>query len=317
MRTTTEYILPAKPEQVYSYFLNVENMSSAWPPEMRMRVVSIEGNIFTVRFTYLGQQYSARFRVEERGGLQQYHETLDFPFGELRHWITVEPHGEGSKLTEVMELHASNPLAGPIFKRILRYREEAIKHHFGAGPKPVFKDPLKIGLGAGTLLSVLLSTLAYFLLFIPPLPFPGGRFIQALVAWALLWFFTHDLAHLFVGRLVGVRFSHYYIGLSNVVRLGLVPKPLKTLVAALGIKIDRERSSASPRGYAAMYAAGPVASMLFPLTVPVILLLKNPSSLAGLVLLAASLANIAFTSYFSPKAGCLGKASRVLRRPSA
>jgi hypothetical protein len=316
MKTAAEYILTAKPEEVYGYFLNVENMGEAWPPEMGMRVISRVGNIYTVKFTYLGQRYTARFRVEERGNLQQYHETLDFPFGVLRHWITVEPYGDGSKLTEVMELRTPNPLAGPIFRRILRYRWEAVKHHFGAGPKPVFKDPLRIGLASGTLTCVLLTVLAYVLLSIPPLPVFGGRFILALVSWALLWFSTHDLAHLLVGSLTGIRFSHYYIGLSNIVRLGIIPKPLKTLAPALGIKIDRERSRASPRGYAAMYAAGPVASMALPLTVPIILLLSNISSLAGLVLLAASIANIAFTSYFSPKAGCFGKALRALRRAS-
>jgi hypothetical protein len=314
MKTKTEYVLPAKPEEVYGYFLNADNMSEAWPPEMRMRIISREGNLFTVKFNYLGQQYTATFKIEELGGLRQYHETLDFPFGALRHWITVEPHDSGSKLTEVMELRSPNPLAGPIFRRILRYREQAIKHHFGAAPKPVFKDPLKIGLVAGTVASILPTILAYVLLFIPPPPFPGGRFILALISWALLWFFTHDLAHLFVGMLAGIRFSHYYIGLSNIVRLGIIPKPLKTLPAALGIKIDRERSRATPRGYAAMYAAGPIASMLFPLTVPLIILAQTPSSLAGLILLAASLANIAFTSYFSPKAGCLAKAAKALRK---
>jgi hypothetical protein len=63
-----------------------------------------------------------------------------------------------------------------------------------------------------------------------------------------------------------------------------------------------------------MYAAGPIASMLFPLTVPLTILAQNPSSLAGLILLAASLANIAFTSYFSPKAGCLAKAAKALQK---
>jgi len=313
MKTTTQYILRAKPQEVYNYFLNVENMAEAWPPEMRMKVISREGDTFTVSFTYLGQRYTARFRIEERENLQQYHETLDFPFGELRHWITVEPSGDGSKLTEVMELRSPNPLAGPIFRRILRYREEAIKHHFGAGPRPVFKDPLRIGMAAGTAVSLLFTAIAYLLLFIQPPPIFAGRFILALIAWALLWFFTHDLAHLLVGTITGIRFSHYYIGLSNIVRLELLPKPFKTLVPALGIKIDREGSRASPAGYAAMYAAGPLASMIFPLTVPIILLLNNPSSLAGLVLLAASIANIVFTSYFSPKAGCFAKASKALR----
>jgi len=207
MKIRTEYVLPAKPEEVYGYFLNADNMSEAWPPEMRMRIISREGNLFTVKFNYLGQQYTATFKIEELGGLRQYHETLDFPFGALRHWITVEPHDSGSKLTEVMELRSPNPLAGPIFRRILRYREQAIKHHFGAAPKPVFKDPLKIGLVAGTVASILPIILAYVLLYIPPPPFPGGRFILALISWALLWFFTHDLAHLFVGMLAGIRFS--------------------------------------------------------------------------------------------------------------
>ena len=78
MKIRTEYVLPVKPEEVYGYFLNVDNISEAWPPEMRMRIISREGNLFTVKFNYLGQQYTATFKIEELGGLRQYHETLDF-----------------------------------------------------------------------------------------------------------------------------------------------------------------------------------------------------------------------------------------------
>ncbi|MEM0444223.1 MAG: hypothetical protein QXX49_07290 [Candidatus Caldarchaeum sp.] len=309
------YELPASPGEVYGFFRNVENMGKAWPPDMKMRLVSAEGNLYTVGFRFLGQAFTARFRVDDQPGMKQHHETLEFPFGGLRHTIAVEPSGSGSRVVEEMTLNSSNPFAGFFFRKILEYREQAIKHSFGVAENPVYRDPLSISLAAGNFVSLLGAFAAYGLQLAPLPPLPGARFIAGLVSFMLLWFFTHDLAHYAVGRLAGVRFSNYYLGLSNIVRLGLVPRQFKTLPVALGIKIDRLNSTATPRGYAAMYAAGPIASMLFPLTIPLIMLANNPGGIAGQLLLLLAAANIVFTSIFSPKAGCIAKARKALAKP--
>ncbi|MDW8360579.1 MAG: hypothetical protein RMK31_08385 [Candidatus Caldarchaeum sp.] len=307
------YELPASPSEVYAFFRNVENMGKVWPEEMMMKLEKAEGNVYTVSFRFLGQKFSTAFRVEDQPSLKQYHETLDFPFGSLRHSIEVQQSGSAARVVENLELNSSNPLAGYFFKKILDYRHQAIKHSFGVAEKPVYRDPFRISLAAGNILSIVGVAAAYMLLFFVPPFFPGSRLLVGIVAFLLLWFLTHDLGHYVVGRLAGVRFSNYYIGLSNIVRLGIIPKQLKTLPIALGIKIDRRLSKASPKGYAAMYAAGPVASMAFPLTVPILILLRNPASVAGLLLLVFAAANIVFTSIFSPKAGCFAKASKALR----
>jgi len=310
-----EYNLPADPGAVYNYFLNVENISTAWPSEMQMRFLRREGDLYYVRFRFLGQSFEACFKIQELGDLRMYHETVDFPFGSLRHWITVERAGEGgSLLKEVLELNSWNPFAAPIFGRVLQYRRQAILHAFGVGPPPVYRDPLKLSIAAGSLLSIMGTGAAFALLLVSPPSFAGARLLFGLISFMLLWFFTHDLAHYVVGSVVGVRFSAYYIGLSNIVRLNILPKALMTFPIALGIKIDREGSRASPKGFAAMYLSGPMASMLLPLTVPAAILTANPSSLAGLLLLALAVANIAFTAYFSPKKGCIAKALKALKK---
>lgn len=309
-----EYVLPAGPDVVYGFFRNTENMGKVWPAELGMRVVSREGDVYTVGFRLLGQFFTARFRIQELPGLKQHHETLDFPFGRLEHTISVEPSDSGSLVVEEMMLRSRNPFAGRFFRKILQYRAQAIKHSFGVAEKPVYRDPFRISLAAGSLMSVAGTVAAYALLFLQPFSFTGGRFIAGIIAFMLLWFFTHDIAHYVVGRIVGIRFSNYYIGLSNIVRLAVIPKPFRTLPIALGLKIDRQASRATPRGYAAMYTAGPLASMLTPLTVPLTMLSTNPSSIAGLLLLAFAAANIIFTAVFSPKAGCLAKARKAIHK---
>ncbi len=311
---TRRYSLPATPRAVHEFFLDVGNMEKVWPPDLGMRVVERSDGLIKVRFRLLGQQWTASFRIIEEGGYRQRHETLDFPFGELRHSIDVAPTEGGSVVTEEVELRSRLPFAFRFFLRVWDYREAMIKRSFGLDAEAVYRDPLKISLPVGTAVSVAGVAAAVALALAVASDDTLAGFLGRLASWVLLWFFPHDLAHLAVGALVGVRFSHYYLGLSNIVRLGILPRPLRLAPLALGIKIDRERTRASPAGYAAMYAAGPLASMLAPLLVPVVILASEPANTIGLFFLIISLANIVFTSYFSPKAGCFAKASRSLRK---
>lgn len=308
------YYLPATPREVHDFFLDVRNMERVWPPELGMKVVERMDSVFRVRFRLLGQIWTASFRIIEEPEYRQRHETLDFPFGVLRHSIEIAPSEGGSIVSEYVELRSRIPFASRFLARVWDYREAMIKRSFGLDAQAIYRDPTRIGLLAGTAISMGAVAAAVALTLAPTQYDSLIGFLTRLASWLLLWFFTHDLAHLAVGALVGVKFSHYYLGLSNVVRLGILPRALRLAPLALGIRIDRERTRASPRGYAAMYAAGPLASMFTPLLVPAAMLLDQPTSTAGLLFLAASLANIAFTSYFSPKAGCFAKASKALRR---
>ncbi|MBM3898501.1 MAG: hypothetical protein FJ358_08300 [Thaumarchaeota archaeon] len=144
------------------------------------------------------------------------------------------------------------------------------------------------------------------------LPFGNYLVVLGLLCWFLFWFFTHDLAHFLVGMVAGVRFSHYYLGRSDIIKLEAIPDPFKKMLFVLGLKIDRKRSRTGKTGFAAMYLAGPLASMVTPFAVPIIILLKDTTNVAGLLLLLISVANLGFTLWFSPKVGCISKARKAL-----
>ncbi|MBI4362191.1 MAG: hypothetical protein HY558_03365 [Euryarchaeota archaeon] len=174
--------------------------------------------------------------------------------------------------------------------------------------------------------------------------------VGLLAGFLLLWIFSHCPAHWLAGRLVGIRFSHYFVGTSPVGKMqipfnDMLPGLLRELIILPGIKTQRESMErASPGRKAAMYAAGPLVSMLVPLVVagfilsvnvpPLYLSLvrgANPIFITGLdpgtgerllltlpvhelvralfPLLAAG--NLFLGLWFSPRVGCLSKAKRA------
>ncbi|MCS6768121.1 MAG: hypothetical protein RMJ59_06170 [Candidatus Nitrosocaldus sp.] len=179
----------------------------------------------------------------------------------------------------------------------------------------VYKDPTVISLGRGAALCIVMTIIGLLIpvyaqgLDIYPLLVANG------IAWLLLWFFTHDLLHLIVGMLVGVRFSHFYIGISNLVRALNVSPKYRMLFVALGLKIDRKGSSASKRGYAAMYISGPLASMLIPFYVPSYMLIMNGEHTVASLFLAISIINLVVDAIMSSRHGCIRKGVRALSRP--
>ena len=172
-----------------------------------------------------------------------------------------------------------------------------------------------LGLKLGTLISILATVMGITIPSISPLD--GGYMILifGISSMLLLWLFTHDLAHLIVGMTTGVRFNNYYFGLSNVTKLKyLIPDRLKFLFLVLGLRINKKDSTADKRGFAIMYLAGPLASMIFPILVPVIFILRNADYYITLFLLAISLTNFGFSLLFSSKVGCIYKARRTLMK---
>src|SRR5207245_9124088 len=61
-------------------------------------------------------------------------------------------------------------------------------------------------------------------------------------AWFCFWFFSHDLPHHIVGRIVGVGFRYYFLGRPTITTLHLpIVSNLLHVVPVLGLKIDKSR----------------------------------------------------------------------------
>src|SRR5437870_13330839 len=71
-----------------------------------------------------------------------------------------------------------------------------------------------------------------------------------LAAWFCLWFFSHDLAHHVIGRIVGAGFRYYFLGRSSITKLSLpIVSNLLRMVPVLGLKIDKSSlTSVSEQG---------------------------------------------------------------------
>jgi hypothetical protein len=135
--------------------------------------------------------------------------------------------------------------------------------------------------------------------------------LLVLVAWFCLWFFSHDLAHHIVGRVVGVRFRYYFLGRSTITKLSLpIVSNLLRVVPVLGLKIDRSSlRSVSPNRARAMYGSGALFSMFLPWVV--IPAGFEVGLLVGILLALLTVANDVFTLYFSPRVGDLHHARMV------
>ena len=132
-----------------------------------------------------------------------------------------------------------------------------------------------------------------------------------LVAWFCLWFFSHDLAHHIVGRVVGVSFRYYFLGRSAITKMSLpIVSNLLRVVPVLGLKIDRSSLKAvSPNRARAMYASGALFSMFLPwVVIPTGYIVSLP---VGILLTVLTVGNDVFTLYFSPRVGDLHHARMV------
>jgi hypothetical protein len=132
-----------------------------------------------------------------------------------------------------------------------------------------------------------------------------------LVAWFCLWYFSHDLAHHVVGRILGVSFRYYFLGRSAITKLGIpIISELVRVVPVLGLKIDKPSLNSIPASRVrAMYASGAVSSMFMPwLTIPAAYAVGIPLGILNTML---TLANDVFTLYFSLQVGDLHHARMV------
>jgi hypothetical protein len=134
------------------------------------------------------------------------------------------------------------------------------------------------------------------------------RFLIYLLSWVCLVFFPHCLAHFAVGRLVGVRFTHYLLGKSSITKLRLpVITAVSSVIPLLTLKIDRgSLRSVGPGARAVMFASGAIVSMVLPF-LPVVVSVGRLPAIWSVCLLLLSIANICFDLYYSPRAGDLSR----------
>lgn len=135
------------------------------------------------------------------------------------------------------------------------------------------------------------------------------------ISWFCFLYFTHCLTHYIVGYILKIKFKYYFIGEANFVS-HLSKKDdqnniLKKL-PVLGVKIDRQSLiQVKPIYRMIMFQSGALASMIFPLIVP-IYSMKNSSILISIPFFIISIMNIAFDMYYSPKIGDFKKAKKWL-----
>ncbi len=331
----------------FRFIADPRNIEHVYPDALRFKILEVpehisDGSRIRMEARLLGQRFEWYSIVKDyMEGVGFTDEAVGSPFLLWRHTHTVRDveagDGDGngsaharyhsSKRCIIDDRIEFRTILGPIgdmfaermISSMLEYRNNKIKSVLEG--KSInegvvnYRDPTIISLAKGTALCTMMTLLGLLI----PIYAQGLNDSLLLlfangVAWFLLWFFTHDLLHLVIGRLVGVRFSHFYIGLSNLVRALRISPRYRMLFIALGIKIDRDGSNASRRGYTMMYISGPLASMLIPFYVPSFILLNHGIDNIGLFFLAVSIINLVLDAVMSSKHGCIRKGVRALTK---
>jgi hypothetical protein len=90
--------------------------------------------------------------------------------------------------------------------------------------------------------------------------------VAVLVAWVLLYFSCHAIAHCLVGRLLGIRFAFYTVGgTGNPEGWPPGPRWLFERLPFFGVQTERaSMQSASPMARAIMWSAGVTCSAVVP-----------------------------------------------------
>jgi hypothetical protein len=93
-----------------------------------------------------------------------------------------------------------------------------------------------------------------------------SAFLSMLLAWVLLYFSCHAIAHWLVGRMVGIRFLHYTVG--GTTNPEGWPRGLRWIFEHLpffGVQTEKlSMQNASPRAKALMWSAGVTSSATVP-----------------------------------------------------
>ena len=160
---------------------------------------------------------------------------------------------------------------------------------------------LSIWAGNGLVLSFLMMGIVATM-------FSPGDVLAALIAWVLLGVGSHCPVHYIVGRLCGVRFTHYVLAPSALERMDvpLVSRIAKTSVLP-GLRIDRK--SLHGVGRRCIYftlTSGAIASMAVPWTVTLVQAIGGDPLWIVTAILQAF--RVLFTLRYSPRGGDLYRA---------
>ncbi|RUM34751.1 MAG: hypothetical protein DSY33_01370 [Archaeoglobus sp.] len=130
-------------------------------------------------------------------------------------------------------------------------------------------------------------------------------FMVLIVCWFSMLYFSHCLAHYLIGSILGIKFKYYTLSRSM---LSKKFHFLENINIFLTLRLDEK-----PKGWKgfAMFVAGPVSSMLTPLTIVVISWTCHP--FISKILLLLTVFNALFTGYFSSKYGCVYKGLKCLK----
>jgi hypothetical protein len=135
-----------------------------------------------------------------------------------------------------------------------------------------------------------------------------------LLAWILLYFSCHAIAHWMVGRIVGIRFRHYTVG--GTANPELWPRGARWIFEHLpffGVQTEKlSMQSASPRAKALMWSAGVTASATIPAWGVIWAALSGVPASRWFLLFALPWSCGTFASNWRSRSGDYAKARRAL-----
>ncbi|MCS7125564.1 MAG: hypothetical protein NZ929_01445 [Aigarchaeota archaeon] len=205
------------------------------------------------------------------------------------------------------------PIVMNTFSSILEFREEAVRNHLENKPPPREFNLFTISLSVGSLIQLTGLAAGFLILwFIYPTDLLFINYLLLLSSWIIFWYFSHCLAHYIVGRILGIAFSSYFVGLSNLYRLDKFRR-FGCYMITLGIYVDRSTGKRTRSRMAVMYLSGAFSSMLLPL---VTLVRTFEAGTLDQIMLISTIttANIIFTLLFSSRAGDINKALKTHKK---
>jgi VIT1/CCC1 family predicted Fe2+/Mn2+ transporter len=170
----------------------------------------------------------------------------------------------------------------------------------------------EFSIGAGLVITAIGTAFGLIFLLFTPAKYPTSIVaVSAVLSFFCLWYFPHTLAHYLVGKMVGIRFRHFFLGKSAIMRLHWPVNRVLKYFPVLGISIEKlNYREVLKKKKVMMLWSGPIVSMILPFLVPVTLFVLGHKTLTAIFVVIA-LANLLFTTYFSPKVGCISKAKKA------
>jgi hypothetical protein len=139
-------------------------------------------------------------------------------------------------------------------------------------------------------------------------------FGAVVLAWVLLYFFCHGIAHWSVGRLVGIRFAFYTVGGTG--NPEAYPPGLRWVFEHLpffGVQTEKaSMQTASPRAKAIMWCAGVTSSALVPTLAALCAWQASVAGSKPFLIFAVIWAIATLASNWTSRTGDFSKARRAL-----